>query len=148
VNGVSTRLLARLVDQVPTMVGIKCSRPDAQVIREMVDVLPPEMVLLAGNERIALGSLALGAAGLISGLATAIPEPFVALTEALKRGDLASARAAQRTVNRLLDQLPPGQRIGAVKAILAQRGIAAGPPVPPRPMPDGKRLWAALEPLL
>lgn len=148
VNGVSPRLLARLIAEVPSMVGLKCSRPDAQAIRELIDTLPPGAALLAGNERIALGSLALGAAGLISGLATAIPEPFVTLTAAFQRGDIAAARAAQQKVNRLLNRLPPGQRIGAVKAILAERGIAAGPAVPPRPTPDGKQLWADLEPLL
>lgn len=147
-NGVSPSLLGRLRQSVPTFAGIKCSRPDAQVVRQLIDVAGEDDLVFAGNERIALGSLALGATGLISGLATAIPEPFVALGSAVASGDLERARAEQLRINRLLDLLPAGLRIGALKLILAQRGIPAGPPVPPRQMPDIPDLWQRLSDLL
>jgi dihydrodipicolinate synthase/N-acetylneuraminate lyase len=149
VNGVSPTVLDHLRRSVPNFAGIKCSRPDAQVVREFVDVADGEALVLAGNERIALGSLALGAAGLISGLATAIPEPFVALTEAFVADDFERARGEQQRINHLLDLLPAGQRIGAIKLILEQRGIIpSGRPVPPRRMPDTPELWPQLSRLL
>lgn len=147
-NGVSPALLDRLRQSIPTFAGIKCSRPDAQVIRQLIDVASPSDIVFAGNERIALGSLALGATGLISGLSTAIPEPFVALGRAVASGDLEQARVEQQRINRLLDLIPAGNRIGAIKLILAQRGIAAGPPIPPRQMPDMPDLWQRLSALL
>jgi dihydrodipicolinate synthase/N-acetylneuraminate lyase len=104
--------------------------------------------VLAGNERIALGSLAMGAGGLISGLSTAIPEPFVSLTEAFVAGDWEQARAEQQRINRLLDRMPAGARIGAIKEILQQRGIEMGPPVPPRPAANCPDLWQELKQLL
>ena len=133
VNGVSPALLAILVQEIPTFAGIKTSNADAQVIRRQIDATPPDRIVLAGNESIALASLSLGANGLISGLATALPEPFVRLTEAFFSGDIARAQQEQKRVNWLLDLIPAGKRIGALKSLLCQRGIDVGPPVPPRP---------------
>lgn len=146
INGISPALLARLKRELPTLAGIKTSRPDAQIIRQLIDVAAGDLLVLAGNERIALGSLAMGADGLISGLSTAVPEPFVALTKAVGQNDLAAARQAHQTINRLLD-LMPARRIGAIKQILAERGIAVGTAVPPRPMPT-EPIWPHMEPLL
>ncbi len=129
VNGIGPSLLARLAGDMPLLAGLKSSRVDLQIIRQLIDALPTDRILLAGNESAALGSLALGADGLISGLSTAIPEPFVALTRAFAAGEIDEARAWQRCINRLLGVLG-GARVGGIKAILTQRGIPVGPPVP------------------
>jgi dihydrodipicolinate synthase/N-acetylneuraminate lyase len=139
VNGIGPALLARLAGEIPSLAGLKTSRVDIQIVRQLIDALPPDRVLLAGNESAALGSLALGADGLISGLSTAIPEPFVALTRAASAGDMDEARAQQRCINKLLAALG-GARIGGIKAILNQRGIPVGPPVPLLDAPDAP-LW-------
>ena len=129
VNGIGPALLSRLAAEMPSLAGLKTSRVDIQIVRQLIDALPRERILLAGNESAALASLALGADGLISGLSTAIPEPFVALTRAAAAGQLDEAREWQRCINRLLGVLG-GARIGGIKAILVQRGIPVGPPVP------------------
>lgn len=133
VNGISPALLADLARDLPTFAGIKTSNQDAQIIRRLIDAAPSRTIVLAGNERIALGSLALGAQGLISGLSTAVPEPFVRLTSAYLEGDMPRAQDQQRRINAMLDLIPAGARIGAIKSLLAQRGVDVGPPVPPRP---------------
>ncbi|HID52175.1 MAG TPA: dihydrodipicolinate synthase family protein [Anaerolineae bacterium] len=143
-NGISPALLARLADELPTFAGMKCSRPDAQMIRKLLDTMPDEGIFLAGNEAIALGSLAMGADGLITGLSTAVPEPFVALTAAFAAGNLAEAQRWQRIINQMLACLPTGRRIGAIKQILAERGIAVGTAVPPRPMPAAP-VWPEIQ---
>lgn len=146
INGISPALLARLSAAIPSLAGVKTSRPDAQMIRQLLAAAPEHLIVLAGNERIALGSLAMGATGLISGLSTAVPEPFVALTGAVAAGDLAAARREHQRINQLLDLMPP-QRIGGIKMILAERGILVGTAVPPRPMPP-KGIWSQMETLL
>lgn len=148
VNGVSPALLDRLQSTIPNFAGLKCSRTDMQIIRALLTVIRDDLIFLAGNEAIALGSLAMGASGMISGLSTAIPEPFVALTAAAGRGDLESARRAQTMIQRLLDQLPAGRRLGAIKQILQARGVPVGSTVPPRLMPqiEGGGLWERLQP--
>ena len=140
VNGISPALLTTLARDLPTLAGLKSSRVDVQMVRQLIDTLPPDKILLAGNESAALGSLALGADGLISGLSTAIPEPFVAMTRAFAAGDVDEAREWQRCINRLLGVLA-GVRVGGIKAILNQRGVEVGPPVPVLDATD-EPLWA------
>lgn len=147
-NGIGPALLERLIDQVATLVGLKTSRPDAQAVRQLLDVASGRVLVYAGNERIALGLLALGANGLISGLSTAVPEPFVALTAAFAAGDWVAAGRQQQLINRLLDLLPAGARIGALKTILNQRGVPAGIAVPPHPTPAHLPLWSQIQTIL
>ena len=145
-NSISPKLLPRLVESIPSFAGLKTSRADAQLIRSLVDAVSGRAIVLAGNERIALGSLALGADGLISGLSTAVPEPFVSMVASFAAGDYDGARTDQKRINRILDLMPGGARIGAIKAILTERGIPAGPAIPPRPMPDDNWLgWSLIK---
>lgn len=149
VNGIGPKLVRKMAGAIENFAGLKTSRPDAQGVRALVDAASGRLLVLAGNERIALGSLALGAEGLISGLCTAIPEPFVAMTKAFADGDLAKAQKHQRTINRLIDLLPEGARIGAIKKLLTDRGIDVGLSVPPRPMPDnGWTGWTEMSAVL
>jgi dihydrodipicolinate synthase/N-acetylneuraminate lyase len=147
VNGISPALFRQLME-IPNFAGVKCSRPDAQIVRQHIDIANGNAIVLVGNESIALGTLALGADGMISGLATAVPEPFVALVAALARDDLAEARLIQRRINRILNLFPAGRRLGGIKAILASRGVPVGPVMPPRPMPAAGALWSQIEVIL
>lgn len=147
INGISPELLVRLSRELPGLAGMKSSRPDAQVVRRLLDAAPDHLIVLAGNESIALGLLALGAHGLISGLSTAVPEPFVALTRAFANGEIGEARRQQRLINQMLALLPTGARIGAIKSILSERSLAAGPAVPPRPTPT-EPLWPRIRDLM
>lgn len=147
VNGVSPALLARLGRELPTLAGIKSSRADAGQIRNLLDARPEHIVALAGNEPIALGLLALGMDGLLSGLSTAVPEPLVALTQAVASGDLAEAQRQQTIIRQILALTPAGQRIGWIKAILQERGVPVGTAVLPRLTPTGP-FWPAIERLL
>ncbi len=140
-NGISISLFERLVEAAPNLAGVKISRPDAQAIRCLIDAAPDHMMILAGNESIALGSLALGADGMISGLATAVPEPFVTLTQQFADGNIAAAQQTQKQINRLLAITPHKRRLGMIKSILNDRGIPVGAVVPPRAMPKAE--WNA-----
>jgi dihydrodipicolinate synthase/N-acetylneuraminate lyase len=146
-NGISPDLFKQLILEIPSLAGVKSSRPDAQIIRKQIQIAANRHLVLVGNEAIALASLAMGASGLISGLSTAVPEPFVALTNAFAAGNLAEAQRQHQLINQLLALLPSGARIGSVKQILTERGFAMGTAVPPRPMPT-QPIWPAMQPLL
>ncbi|VAW30216.1 4-hydroxy-tetrahydrodipicolinate synthase [hydrothermal vent metagenome] len=146
-NGISPTLLSRLARELPSLAGMKSSRPDARLVRQLIEAAPDNLIMLAGNEAVALGMLALGADGLISGLSTAVPEPFVTLTRLFFQGKMAEAQQQQQIINQILAQMPKGARIGALKQILATRGIVMGTAVPPRAMPD-LDVWAKIRPLL
>ncbi len=143
VNTVSPSLLEKLAASISLFAGIKTSAKDAHEVRASINALADSHLVLAGNERLALGLLSIGADGLISGLSTAIPEPFVALTKAFHQGDLVEAERQHQIINKLLDIIPAGSRIGAIKSVISQRGIDAGSPVPPRTaIPDDWQGWS------
>jgi dihydrodipicolinate synthase/N-acetylneuraminate lyase len=147
VNGITPSLLGRMSQTLPSLAGMKTSNRDAQMIRRLLDVAPGHLINLVGNEAIAIGTMAMGADGVISGMSTAVPEPFVALTRAVGEGDMDAARRHQRIINQLSAVLPAGARIGALKTILAERGIAMGTAVPPRPTPAGP-FWSKMQLIL
>lgn len=148
VNGISPALLRRLSEAVPSVAGVKTSRRNAAEVRQVIDAAPDYLIVLAGSERIALGSLAMGAVGLITGLSTAVPEIFVDLTAAFAQGDTGKARQYHQRLNEMLDLLPNGARIGAIKQILAERGVDVGAAVPPRPTPPDLQLWPQIQAIL
>jgi dihydrodipicolinate synthase/N-acetylneuraminate lyase len=147
INGVSPALARNLVRELPSLAGVKCSHTDMQAIRRLIDAVPDDYLVLAGNEPIMLGSLALGASGAISGLATAVPEPFVALLEAFSLGDMDEARNWQRLINQMHTCFEPGIRIGGIKAILNSRGVLVNGPMPPRPAGSAD-LWSKIQALM
>ena len=67
---------------------------------------------------------------------------------AVAAGDLAEAQRQHGVISALLDHVPAGQRIGFIKQIVSERGIHAGPAVPPRTMPEGGPWWPRLAPLI
>lgn len=147
VNGIGPDLALRLCELIPSMAGLKTSNPSIQAVRGIVDAVPEDRIVLAGNESAALGALSLGVDGLISGLSTAVPEPFVALTQAFASGDAEEALRQQRLINRLLAQIPAGRRLAAIKSILVARGVPVGTVVPTLPQTDAE-IWPAMRAVL
>jgi dihydrodipicolinate synthase/N-acetylneuraminate lyase len=149
VNGISPKLIGRLSADIPTFAGLKSSNPDTQKVRKLIDATPKEKIFLVGNEAVALGNIALGADGMISGLSTAVPEPFIKMVSAFFAGNMDLARLQQRKINQMLALLPAGTRIGALKMLLQQRGIPVGPPVLPLPKaPENWPGWQQLSELV
>lgn len=147
INGIDPSLVPQLMRDVPTLAGLKTSRPDVQMVRRLIDAADGNLIVLAGNESACLGLLSLGVDGLISGVSTAVPEPFVAITKAVAAGDLAAARKQQRCINGILGLLTAGVRIGGIKGLLNERGIEVGTAVPPRPNATSK-IWPQIQALL
>jgi dihydrodipicolinate synthase/N-acetylneuraminate lyase len=147
VNGISPVLAARLCESIPSMAGLKSSNPSVQAMRRLLDAVPDDRIVLAGNESAALGMLALGADGLISGLSTAVPEPFVAMTQAFADGAIGEARKQQRLINQLLSKIPAGERLGAIKSVLTARGTPVGTTVPTLPNSNAA-VWPAMRAIL
>ena len=147
VNGISPDLAFRLCDLMPSIAGLKTSNPSIQAVRRILDAVPEDRIVLVGNESAALGALSLGADGLISGLSSAVPEPFVALTQAFSSGEGDEALRQQRLINQLLAMMPAGARLAAIKSILSARGVPVGTPVPTLPRTEAE-VWPAMRVIL
>jgi 4-hydroxy-tetrahydrodipicolinate synthase len=88
-------VLERLAD-VANIVALKESAPDTRRFTDIANAFGDRFVLMAGLDDVAFEGLLLGAKGWVSGLTSAFPQESVALMDALRCGDLATARAIYR----------------------------------------------------
>jgi len=87
--------LERLAE-VPTIVAIKESAPDSRRFTDIINAFGERFVLFAGLDDIAFEGLTLGAKGWVSGLTNAFPVESLRLYEALRKGELDTARRIYR----------------------------------------------------
>jgi dihydrodipicolinate synthase/N-acetylneuraminate lyase len=112
------RVIARLREEVDNLVGMKVSdAPFDRVAPYMLDGLD----VFIGAESLIGEGLAAGAAGAVSGLASAFPE---VVAEAVRTGDSAAAGALRARVERF-------PRHAALKEVVRARGVAMAADVRP-----------------
>jgi 4-hydroxy-tetrahydrodipicolinate synthase len=131
-------VVERLRDAVDNVAGMKVSdAPFAKVAPYLLEGLQ----VFVGAEALIGEGLAAGAAGAVSGLASAFPEVVV---EAVRSGDSTAAGALRAIVDRF-------PRHAALKAVVASKGIPMGADVraPLRRLTglEHAELLAAIEPL-
>lgn len=91
------------------------------------------------NAGLNTAALAMGARGAISTLTNVVPELFVRLDAAIRAGDLAGARDAQRRIDRASARLRV-PTIGALHAGATLRGLPGLAPREPLRLPDADEL--------
>ncbi len=92
---ISFDALKKLAD-IPNIVCIKESAIDTRRFTDLFNAMGDRYVAFAGLDDVALEGLVLGARGWVSGLTNAFPKESLALYDAVKAGDLATARAIYR----------------------------------------------------
>ena len=111
----------------PNVVGIKDGCGDYKSLVGHIVVMGESFSVLEGSEMLAYGALTLGADGLISGIAAAIPEPFVELHRLVQNGRYEEARAVQATIYRLARVIYGRNPWAFIKKVLVLRGVNVGP---------------------
>lgn len=91
--------------ELPQVVAVKESSGNLSQIGEIARALPDGRSLLAGDDPLALASIAVGASGLVSVLGNLLPGPMRALVDAATAGDLERARRLHRALLPLMDAL-------------------------------------------
>jgi dihydrodipicolinate synthase/N-acetylneuraminate lyase len=115
----------------PNVVGMKDAVGDYASLLSHVVLLGNSFSILEGSETLAFAALTLGVDGLVSGIATAFPEPFVRLRRLIQAGQLDEARKAQAVIYGLAQAFYGSNPWGRIKRALQLRGIDVGPPRPP-----------------
>jgi 4-hydroxy-tetrahydrodipicolinate synthase len=133
--------------RLPNVVALKESSGDLQQIAHIAAELPPGKVLLAGDDGLALPSIAAGALGLVSVAGNVVPKAMRTLVLAALSANLGKARRAHAELLPLFDALFAESNPIPVKAALHLLGIA-GPmlrlPLLPATAATRDRLAAAL----
>ena len=119
---VSPELMAELA-KLPNVIGVKISGESIETVGEYRKLLPDDFQVLTGSDR-EIGRLdEFGANGVISGIASVYPEPFVAMADAIAAG-VKDRAELQSHVNATVDGLLGD--IERLKTGLRLQGIAAG----------------------
>jgi 4-hydroxy-tetrahydrodipicolinate synthase len=82
-----TRLAA-----IPNVVGVKEASGNIQQMCEVCGAVPPDFIVLSGDDAITLPLMAVGGRGVISVASNEVPREMAQMVEAAERGDFAAAR--------------------------------------------------------
>jgi len=128
--------LARLAT-IQGIAGVKEASGNISQMASIMQLVPPEFVVLSGDDAITLPLIALGGRGLISVVSNEIPSEMTQLVRFCLHGDFQAARALQRQFLSLMDVNFIESNPIPVKAAMGLMGLLDPvyrlPMVPPKP---------------
>jgi len=124
------RVVEDLAD-IPNVVGLKDSSGNLTYTMEILEYAGDRINVLIGHDEVVLNGLAGGAAGVILASAQVYPEVWQAILRAVQSGDLETARALQRQVQKLSRIFCRYGGGVPVKQALKMMGVNAGRPRSP-----------------
>jgi len=140
---VEVATLTRLAE-LPNIVGVKEASGNMTQMCEVATAVPPDFLVLSGDDALTLPLMAVGGRGIISVASNEIPREMVQMVEAAERGDFAAARAVHARILALMQINFVEANPIPVKAAMAAMGLLEEtyrlPMVPPRPASKEKIL--------
>jgi 4-hydroxy-tetrahydrodipicolinate synthase len=94
---VEVATLARMAE-VPNIVGVKEASGNMTQMCEVAKAVPPDFLVLSGDDALTLPLMAVGGRGIISVASNEIPREMVEMVEAAERNDFAAARAVHSRI--------------------------------------------------
>jgi 4-hydroxy-tetrahydrodipicolinate synthase len=133
---VEVSTLVRLAE-IPNIVGVKEASGNVTQMCEVCSRVPPDFIVLSGDDALTLPVMAVGGRGVISVASNEIPGEMVKMVEAAERNDVAAARAVHARIMPLMQINFVESNPVPVKAAMAAMGLLEEvyrlPMVPPRP---------------
>jgi 4-hydroxy-tetrahydrodipicolinate synthase len=127
--------VARLAT-IPTIVGVKEASGNVQQMAEIIRAVPPDFLVLSGDDALTIPLMAIGGRGIISVASNEIPSEMAQMVEAAERGDYQTARTWHQKLLPLLLVNFVESNPGPVKFAVAAMGLCEEvyrlPMVPPR----------------
>lgn len=122
-NAVGPDLLGRLA-KIPNLVGAKVSGESLTTMDRLRAAPPDDFHLFTGADRDVAQVAAHGLTGVVSGVASVLPEPFLRMAEAVAANDRREIDQVQDAVDDVVDAVIGDPE--RIKVGLALRGITAG----------------------
>jgi 4-hydroxy-tetrahydrodipicolinate synthase len=133
---VDVATLVRLA-AIPNIVAVKEASGNVSQMCEICRAVPPDFIVLSGDDALTLPLMAVGGHGIISVASNEIPAEMAAMVEAAERNDFAAARAVHARILPLMSINFVEANPIPVKAAMADMGLVEEryrlPMVPPRP---------------
>jgi 4-hydroxy-tetrahydrodipicolinate synthase len=140
---VEVATLARMAEM-PNIVGVKEASGNMTQMCEVAKAVPPEFLVLSGDDALTLPLMAVGGCGIISVASNEIPREMVQMVEAAERNDFAAARAVHSRILPLMQINFVEANPIPVKSAMAAMGLLEEtyrlPMVAPRPASKEKIL--------
>lgn len=131
----SPALLARIVDEVPTVAGLKQGATDVRELESTVEMLGERIAVLCGSDQMITTGLGLGMPGCTSTNASAFPELMLAIWNAYTKDQWTEARRLHALWRPFRAFAARAGQPATVKAAVDIRGWHGGPVRPPlRPL--------------
>jgi 4-hydroxy-tetrahydrodipicolinate synthase len=114
--------LARLA-AIANIVGVKEASGNIAQMCDVCQLVPPEFLVLSGDDAITLPLMAIGGSGVISVASNEVPADMVQMVELAERSDFRAARAVQRRLLPLMQVNFVEANPVPVKAAMAAMGL-------------------------
>jgi 4-hydroxy-tetrahydrodipicolinate synthase len=129
----SPELLARIIDAVPGVVGVKQSAGDLKRLADLLLLVGDRARIMTAVDALLYPSFLLGAHGAIAAILTAVPALCVQLWDAVQAGDHKQALALHERLLPIWNAIAHDNLPANVKHCQALMGRAAGLPRAPMP---------------
>jgi 4-hydroxy-tetrahydrodipicolinate synthase len=113
---------ARVIEEFD-LAGAKISIAGTEYLADLVGALSSPRVVLSGNDGLLREVIAAGGHGIVSGVSSSVPAPFVALADAIAAGDTAEQDRLAARINEIVPVLGPS--IAALKISQREQGLIA-----------------------
>jgi 4-hydroxy-tetrahydrodipicolinate synthase len=135
----SPALLARIMREVPGVVGVKQSNGDLKLFADLLVELPKGKLVFTAVDALLYPSFMLGAHGTIAALPTAIPAATVALWNAVRSADHKRALSLHEAMLGLWNTIACDDLPACVKYVQSLQGMPLTQPRAPMRLPDSAR---------
>ncbi len=125
-NDLSAEVAEKLYQKHSNIVGIKYSYPDIMKTNKYLEIGDGQFSVMHGTDKLMHTLLTLGCAGVVSGISSVYPEPFVALYQAYQNNDQEKILKVKKIAGKFVETLKAGTNLAYFKAALNRRGIKAG----------------------
>ena len=108
---------------IPNIIGVKEASGNISQMCDVCARVPPDFLVLSGDDPVTLPLMAVGARGVISVASNEIPNEMVQMVEAAEQGDFVSARDIHKRIFPLLQVNFVEANPVPVKAVMAAMGL-------------------------
>lgn len=122
-SNISAETVLRLAEECWNIVAVKEASGDLDQISRIILNKPDEFLVLSGDDALTLPMMALGADGVISVIANALPAAFSGMVRLMLKNKYTEARAIHYSLIKIIEQLFADGNPAGVKVALSILGV-------------------------
>ncbi len=123
--------LRRGHERIPSLVGVKFTNPDQDLLKECMQVEDGAFDLLFGTDEKLIEGLEIGCRGAVGSSYSVAAPIYRKIIQSFEEGDLATAKQHQEHSIKFIDILYKYGYLPATKALMEMLGVPCGPARPP-----------------